>query len=69
MAYVKIENDEPLEKGIKRFRRKVEKEGIIREYKRREHYDKPSTIRHIKEKARQRKELKKRIKNQKRNSY
>ncbi len=69
MAYVKIENDEPLEKGIKRFRRKVEKEGIIREYKRREYYDKPSTIRHIKEKARQRKELKKRLKNQKRNSY
>ena len=69
MAYVQIDNDEPLEKGIKRFRRKVEKEGIIREYKRREHFEKPSTVRHMKDKARKRKELKKRLKNQRRNSY
>lgn len=37
----------------------VEKEGIIREYKRREYYEKPSTILNRKNKAIQRKLMKK----------
>jgi small subunit ribosomal protein S21 len=69
LAYVRIDSEEPLEKAIKRFRRKVEKEGIIREYRRREYFTKPSTLKHEKEKARQRKELKKKLKNQRRNPY
>ena len=44
MAYVKVDENEPLEKSIKRFKRMVEKEGIIREWKKREYYEKPSTI-------------------------
>ena len=32
MAYVKVDENEPLEKSIKRFKRMVEKEGIIREW-------------------------------------
>lgn len=59
MAYVKVEDNEPLEKSIKRFKRMVEKEGIIREWKKREYYEKPSTIRNRKNKAMERKQMKK----------
>lgn len=44
IAFVRVDDSEPLEKAIKRFKRMVEKEGIIREWKKREYYEKPSTI-------------------------
>ena len=44
MAFVKIEETEPLEKAIKRFKRMVEKEGVIRDYKMRRYFEKPSAI-------------------------
>jgi small subunit ribosomal protein S21 len=44
-----------LEKALKRFKRMVEKEGIIREYKKREYYEKPSTILNRKNKTLRRK--------------
>ena len=44
MATINVDENENLEKAIKRFKRMVEKEGIIREYKKREYYEKPSTI-------------------------
>jgi small subunit ribosomal protein S21 len=59
MAYVKVDDNEPLEKSIKRFKRMVEKEGIIREWKKREYFEKPSTILNRKKKALARKQLKK----------
>lgn len=59
IAYVKVDDNEPLEKSIKRFKRLVEKEGIIREWKKREYYEKPSTIENRKKKALQRKHMKK----------
>ncbi len=59
MAYVKVDENEPLEKSIKRFKRMVEKEGIIREWKKREYYEKPSTIQNRKNKALARKQMKK----------
>ena len=37
----------------------VEKEGIIRDFKRREYFEKPSTIRNRKKKALKRKQMKK----------
>ncbi|MCD6121020.1 MAG: 30S ribosomal protein S21, partial [Spirochaetales bacterium] len=46
-------------KAIKRFKRQVEKEGIIREWKKREFFEKPSTIRNRKKKSMERKRLKK----------
>lgn len=54
-----VGEDEALEKAVKRFKRMVEKEGIVREWKRREFYEKPSTIRNRKKKALERKRLKK----------
>lgn len=69
IAYIRINDDEPLEKAIKRFKRMVEKEGIIREYKRREYFEKPSTIKNRKKKALERKQLKKLRKAQAQNRY
>jgi small subunit ribosomal protein S21 len=59
LAHIIVDESEVLEKAIKRFKRMVEKEGIIREYKKREYYEKPSTILNRKKKAIQRKLLKK----------
>ena len=66
IAYIEIGDDEILEKALKRFKRQVEKEGIIREWKKREYFEKPSTIRNKKKKALQRKLLKKARKAQRR---
>ncbi len=54
-----VGDDEALEKAIKRFKRMVEKEGIIREWKKREYYEKPSAVRNRKKKAMERKRMKK----------
>jgi small subunit ribosomal protein S21 len=59
IAYVNISQEEPLEKALKRFKRQVEKEGIIREWKKREFFEKPSTIKNRKKKALKRKQMKK----------
>ena len=59
MAYVAVEDNENLEKALKRFKRQVEKEGIIREWKKREFYEKPSTILNRKNKSLKRKLIKK----------
>ncbi|WP_184748813.1 30S ribosomal protein S21 [Spirochaeta isovalerica] len=59
MANIKVYDDEPLEKAVKRFKRMVEKEGIIREFKKREYFEKPSTIKNRKNKALRRKLAKK----------
>ena len=59
MATILVEDTENLEKAIKRFKRMVEKEGIIREYKKREYYEKPSTILNRTNKTLQRKMMKK----------
>jgi len=59
IASIVIGDEELLEKAIKRFKRQVEKEGIIREWKKREFFEKPSTIRNRKKKSMERKRLKK----------
>ncbi|MFA5699626.1 MAG: 30S ribosomal protein S21 [Sphaerochaeta sp.] len=69
MAYVRVDENEPLEKSIKRFKRMVEKEGIIREYKRREYFEKPSTLLNRKKKALARKQMKKARKQYSSKSY
>jgi len=59
IAYVRVDDNEPLEKSIKKFKRMVEKEGIVREWKKREFFEKPSTIKNRKKKALERKQMKK----------
>jgi len=50
MAHVKVEAkpNEPVERLIKRFMRKVKREGIIEEYKEKQYYEKPSIARKLK---------------------
>lgn len=42
MSEVKIEDGESLESALKRFKKKVQKAGILTEVRRREHHEKPS---------------------------
>jgi small subunit ribosomal protein S21 len=69
IAFVRIDDTEPLEKALKRFKRMVEKEGIIREWKKREFFEKPSTVNNRKKKAIIRKQQKKLRKIQSTKSY
>lgn len=48
MVTVQVENDN-LEKALRKFRKEVEKEGIIDEYRQRQYFMKPSQRRHQKE--------------------
>ena len=59
MATIVVEDSENLEKAIKRFKRMVEKEGIIREFCWCEYYEKWCTILNRKNKTLQRKLMKK----------
>ena len=42
LSEVRIEDGESLESALKRFKKKVQKAGILTEIRRREHYEKPS---------------------------
>lgn len=65
MATIVVDESENLEKAIKRFKRMVEKEGIIREFKKREYFVKPSATLHQKKTTLARKLLNKRRKAEK----
>ena len=45
MPVVQIREDESFENALRRFKRKCEKEGILTELKKRQHYEKPSVKR------------------------
>jgi len=44
MAKVIVREGETIEQALRRFNREVQKEGILQELKRREYYEKPSTV-------------------------
>lgn len=52
MPEIEIRKDESFESALRRFKRKIEQEGILREVRDRKHYEKPSERR--RKKARQR---------------
>ncbi len=45
MPKIEVREDESLEQALKRFDREVLREGIIKELRRREFYEKPSVVR------------------------
>lgn len=55
MSEVIATENESFESLLKRFSRKVQQEGLLREIKRREHYEKPSIKRKKKAAAKRRK--------------
>ena len=42
MPVITVYGDETLEKAIRRFKRKCERSGVLREVRMRRHYEKPS---------------------------
>lgn len=61
MSGVRVQSDEPFEIALKRFKREVEREGILSELKKRQFYEKPS-VRKKKKAMAARKRLLKRMK-------
>jgi len=45
MPVVDVRENEPLEKALRRLKKKVEREGILKVVRARKHYEKPSVIR------------------------
>jgi small subunit ribosomal protein S21 len=42
MSRVEIAPGESLEKALRRFKKKIEREGVLKQLKARKHYEKPS---------------------------
>ncbi len=65
MAKVIVRKNEAPEKAMKRFKRKVEREGIMRDIKKKRYYKKPSVRKKEKSKAaeKRRRKLQKRRRN------
>jgi len=45
MPAVKVKENEPFDVALRRFKRSCEKAGLLAEVRKREHYEKPTTIR------------------------
>ncbi len=45
MIIVQVDENEPIEKALKRFKKECQKTGILTELRRREYYEKPSVTR------------------------
>ena len=48
MPAVKVKENEPFDVALRRFKRSCEKAGILAEVRRREHYEKPTSVRKLK---------------------
>ena len=59
MPVIKVKDNEPFEVALKRFKKSVEKAGVLTELRRREHFDKPSVRRKKKAAAARKRALKK----------
>ena len=59
MPLVKIKDNESFEQALRRFKKQVEKAGVLTELRRREAYDKPSVRKKKKEAAARKRALKK----------
>ena len=53
MPEIEVKKNEPFESALRRFKRKIEQEGVLREVRDRKHYEKPSE-RKRKKRSRQR---------------
>ncbi|HBN07778.1 MAG TPA: 30S ribosomal protein S21 [Cyanobacteria bacterium UBA8530] len=51
MTEVRLGENESIESALKRFKKKIQKDGILSEIKRRERYEKPSVRRKKKSEA------------------
>ena len=51
MPKVEVGKNESLERALKRFKKKIEREGVLKQLKARKHYEKPSERRRKKRKG------------------
>jgi len=51
MSKVDVGQNEPLERALRRFKKKIEREGILKTLKARKHYEKPSEIKRRKRRS------------------
>lgn len=57
MIIIKVKDNESIDRALRRYKKKFEKTGILREIRRRKHYEKPSAVKREKmKKARRREE-------------
>ena len=74
-AKVEQKKDEPFERMLKRFLKKVKKERVIEQVRERRYYEKPSVVRRraklegIKNEKKRRREFEKKINSQNDNNY
>ena len=68
MAFVVVEEGESLENALKRFKRKVQQEAIIKEIKKHSIYYKPGEKRRMKD-AQARKRMRRRLKREREFEY
>ncbi|MBD3415359.1 MAG: 30S ribosomal protein S21 [Candidatus Aminicenantes bacterium] len=68
MAFVVVEDGENIEAALKRFKRRVQQESIIKEIKKHSVYIKPGEKRRMKE-AQARKRMRRRLRRERRNNY
>jgi len=68
LAFVVVEEGENIETALKRFKRKVQQESIIKEIKKHSVYIKPGEKRRMKE-AQARKRMRRRLRRERRNNY
>lgn len=48
MSEIRVGKDESIDSALKRFKRKCQNAGIVKEVRKREHYEKPSVRRKMK---------------------
>ena len=48
MSIVQVKDGENIERALKKFKRKLEKTGVVKELRARQQYDKPSVLKRLK---------------------
>ena len=64
MPGVRVKDNEPIESAIRRFKKQCEKAGILSEWRKREHYEKPSVKRKKKALAARKRALRRAVRSQ-----
>ena len=62
MTIVLVDDNEPIDKALRRFKKECQKSGVLTELRRREHYEKPSVRKKRKIEAARRKARRKLMK-------
>lgn len=65
MVVIHVDDSEPIDKALRRFKKECQKSGILSELRRREYYEKPSVRRKRKLEAAKRKQRRRMLKLQK----